>query len=208
MEKRLRNAPLLARAREANLQSLQGIREKNDRMCRCGNFILIDEPASCQNFVVRRGAVDDYTNRPGILPGFNLARQTCSLSTSSSEKSVLCTHSGDRSHKGDDSLRIQYRRPYLYWGLSGANSWRFPETQERQRSWAPLEDRLPPQAEHQRRPGGTWLPLRRNIVAALPDHRCNPGGTSLPPSRRYESIQQAVTPPLGEQTHTLSWFRA
>lgn len=90
MEKRLRNPPLLARARKANFQRLEVIGEKDDGMCGCGDFVLIDEPASSQNFVVRRCAVDDYPNRPGILPGFNPASQTVSLSTSSSEKSVLC----------------------------------------------------------------------------------------------------------------------
>ncbi len=45
-------------------------------MRRRGNFVLIDEPTSRQNFVVRRRPVDDYTDRPGEVPGFNSRTQT------------------------------------------------------------------------------------------------------------------------------------
>ena len=127
MEKRLRNPPFLARAREADLQRFQMISEKNHGMRRRGDLVLIDEPAGGQNFVVRRRPVDDYTNRPGILPGFNPASQTVSLSTSSSEKSVLCPHSGGWPDLVGGSLRIQYRSPYLYWGVVGRKFVAVPE---------------------------------------------------------------------------------
>lgn len=76
MEKRLRHAPLLARAGKADLQGFQVFREKDYGVRRRGDFVLIDEPTSCQNFVVRRRPVDNYTDRPGIVPGFNSRTQT------------------------------------------------------------------------------------------------------------------------------------
>ena len=50
--------------------------EKDDGVRSRGNLVLVDQPAGRQNLVVRRRPVDDYPNRPGVLPGFNLGRQT------------------------------------------------------------------------------------------------------------------------------------
>lgn len=100
MKERLRNASFLAGAGEADFQSLEVICEKNDGVRGCGYFVPINEPASRQNLVVRRRPVDDYPNRPGILPGFNFGIQPRSPSKSRSESIGPVPHSGDRSTRG------------------------------------------------------------------------------------------------------------
>lgn len=53
-----------------------------------------------QNFVVRGRPVDDYPNRPGVLPAFNFGSQTLAPTDKSSSETVFHINSIEEVIKG------------------------------------------------------------------------------------------------------------